>query len=755
MINSSSNRVQLKVLLFTLTLFLAGFMMMLIPNRTDANATVFSKGSFLQPNIALKWTVADWEQEMLTLKEVGNELLIIQWTADSTPTNMYTYYPTSIPNLSIDPMVVGDLVENVLTAADNVGMNIWLGLNRNNEFSQKHANDQTWLYDHFALSETVLKELWDNYGHHSSLTGFYHPSEMDNFNFIGGGGVPQNRMKTVYGSLADTVHSYTGKTISISPAIWRVSTTGFPGYSTAWKEMWINILSGADLDYIMVQDCIGRSNPHTFQELDAWYQVTKQATDTKPTTKLWANAETFVEHSTTTTPWWAESAPISRVVQQMNTAAPYVTGMVTFSYDHYQSPKFGKPMFHESYKHYYLTGNVDAQAPSTPTSLSVVKVGTDIVSLKWQASTDNIGAMYYVYRDGVKVGRTDSTTFVDFDSGLTANTTYTYTVQAYDGAGNFSAISSGLPVTSAGSQTNIALGKSYTNSLIAAAAYPDTNDTELTDGVYGLPAYYYSAWQGRFDYSPLEYSFVVDLGTVTNIQGLTASFFSDNNSNIALPQSVEFQLSNDNVSFTSTGTVGRKGLFPTAYLTTSKYSLLTSDPASARYVKVIVKGERKKWSFIGEIAVLQYPEVNHALHKSYTTFVAADPQYPDTNNTEVTDGVYATTTYTDSAWQGHRLTNSYSFTINLGSAQSIRQFESTFLRKDGAGIVLPPKVKYYTSMTGTQFTQVAEVATPASTDLTIVPYAASLNDSVVAQYVKVFVENGPTWSFVDEVKLLQ
>jgi hypothetical protein len=50
---------------------------------------------------------------------------------------------------------------------------------------------------------------------------------------------------------------------------------------------------------------------------------------------------------------------------------------------------------------------------------------------------------------------------------------------------------------------------------------------------------------------------------------------------------------------------------------------------------------------------------------------------------------------------------------------------------------------------------VAEVATPASTDLTIVPYAASLNDSVIAQYVKVFVENGPTWSFVDEVKLLQ
>lgn len=747
------NRVIMKVLLCSIIVSFVVLIVMLVPSRADANATVFSKGSFMQPNIALNWTVADWEEEMLTLKEVGNELLIIQWTADSLPANMYTYYPTDIPGLNIDPMVVGDLVENVLTAADNVGIDIWLGLNRNNEFSKKHANDEAWLNSHFALSETVLKELWDNYGHHTSLTGFYHPSEMENFNFINI--TSQNRMKAVYTSLANTVHSYTGTTISISPAIWRVSTTGFPSYSTAWKNMWINILSEADLDYIMLQDCIGRSNPHTFPELDAWYQITKQATDTNANTKLWANVETFMERSVATAPWWAESAPISRVVQQMNSAAPYVTGIVTFSYDHYQSPKFGKAMFHESYKYYYLTGNVDTQAPSTPTNVSVQKVGADIVSLKWQASTDNIGAMYNIYRDGVKVGRTDSTSFVDFDSGLAANSTYQYTIEAYDGAGNFSAASSSLPVTTAGSETNVALGKSYTYSMNTEAAYPDTNHSELTDGIYGLPAYYYSAWQGRFGYSPLEYSFVVDLGAVTDIDGLTASFFSDPNTNVVLPQSVEYQLSNDNVTFATAGTVSRKRLFPTAYLTTSKYSLLAPDHTSARYVKVIVRGERNKWSFIGEIAVLQYPKVNHALQKSYTTFVAASPQYPDTNNTELTDGVHASTAYTDAAWQGHYLTNSYSFTIDLGSVKSIRQFESTFLRNDAAAILLPPKVKYYTSMTGTAFTQVAEVATPSSSNLSIIPYQAVLNDSVVARYVKVFVENGPAWSFIDELKVSQ
>lgn len=87
----------MKVLLLTLIVSLAVPIVLLVPSRANANATVFSNGSFIQPNIALKWTVADWEQEMLTLKEVGNELLIIQWTADSTAANMYTYYPTDIP----------------------------------------------------------------------------------------------------------------------------------------------------------------------------------------------------------------------------------------------------------------------------------------------------------------------------------------------------------------------------------------------------------------------------------------------------------------------------------------------------------------------------------------------------------------------------------------------------------------------------------------------------------------------------------
>jgi chitodextrinase len=68
------------------------------------------------------------------------------------------------------------------------------------------------------------------------------------------------------------------------------------------------------------------------------------------------------------------------------------------------------------------------------------------VSFSWTASTDNIGVIGYdVYRNGLLIGGTSGTAFTN--TGLTAGTTYGYTVRAKDAAGNVSASSSTLSVT--------------------------------------------------------------------------------------------------------------------------------------------------------------------------------------------------------------------------------------------------------------------------------------------------------------------
>ena len=80
----------------------------------------------------------------------------------------------------------------------------------------------------------------------------------------------------------------------------------------------------------------------------------------------------------------------------------------------------------------------DSQAPSVPGGLAVAPVGTTQMRVIWNAASDNVGVTgYRVYRDGDVAGFASSTNFTD--NGLLPNTRHSYTVSAYDDAGNQSA----------------------------------------------------------------------------------------------------------------------------------------------------------------------------------------------------------------------------------------------------------------------------------------------------------------------------
>ena len=98
---------------------------------------------------------------------------------------------------------------------------------------------------------------------------------------------------------------------------------------------------------------------------------------------------------------------------------------------------------------------VDAQAPTAPAGLTSPSKTSSSVSLSWTASTDNVGVTgYAVYRNGTQVGTPTATSYTD--SGLSAGVNYSYTVKARDAAGNLSAASSPLSVTtSAGNSITV------------------------------------------------------------------------------------------------------------------------------------------------------------------------------------------------------------------------------------------------------------------------------------------------------------
>nr|WP_233261738.1 glycosyl hydrolase family 18 protein [Vitiosangium sp. GDMCC 1.1324] len=93
-------------------------------------------------------------------------------------------------------------------------------------------------------------------------------------------------------------------------------------------------------------------------------------------------------------------------------------------------------------------GTVDTQAPSTPAGLTSTGKSSNSVSLSWSASTDNVGVTGYEVFIGSATSPAATATGTSVTvSGLSANTTYTFTVKARDAAGNRSAASSAYSVT--------------------------------------------------------------------------------------------------------------------------------------------------------------------------------------------------------------------------------------------------------------------------------------------------------------------
>ncbi len=91
-------------------------------------------------------------------------------------------------------------------------------------------------------------------------------------------------------------------------------------------------------------------------------------------------------------------------------------------------------------------GGTDTTSPTVPTGLRTTSTTTSSIALAWNAATDNVAVTKYeVYRAGVRIASPTVTTFTD--TGLAAGTTYSYSVRACDAAGNCSAQSSALGVT--------------------------------------------------------------------------------------------------------------------------------------------------------------------------------------------------------------------------------------------------------------------------------------------------------------------
>ena len=128
----------------------------------------------------------------------------------------------------------------------------------------------------------------------------------------------------------------------------------------------------------------------------------------------------------------------------------------------------------------------DTQSPTAPTNLASSSITSSSVTLSWTASTDNVAVTgYNIYRNGSLLTTTTSTSYSV--TGLSASTTYTFYVTAYDAAGNVSSASSTLSVTTLASTITYCTSKgtNYTYEWIDLVKLNTINNVTTANAGYG------------------------------------------------------------------------------------------------------------------------------------------------------------------------------------------------------------------------------------------------------------------------------
>ena len=119
----------------------------------------------------------------------------------------------------------------------------------------------------------------------------------------------------------------------------------------------------------------------------------------------------------------------------------------------------------------------DTDAPSTPTGLSGSAASPSQINLDWTDSTDNVAVTgYRVFRNGVLLATLGNVSAYQ-NTGLSASTTYSYTVRAFDAAGNASAQSAAAIVTTPAVPDTVA--PSTPTGLVATASFWFSDRPEL------------------------------------------------------------------------------------------------------------------------------------------------------------------------------------------------------------------------------------------------------------------------------------
>ena len=556
----------------------------------------------MQPGTFSGYSVQRMVQHLSYMREVGMDILILQWSFVTENGKVkQAFYEQSFSaeqkSYGADFSASGFL-DVLLSAAEQTGMKVFIGLNDNSEWWQKGVNDRSWIETQSALGVAGAEQLYEKYAqkYPNAFYGWYFVFEFYNQDFssaqIENAAYLLNLYRDGLYDIAPEMPMMLSPFLSASGAA--------PGRTeTIWKSIFAktNFRNG---DIYCCQDSVGAGHI-SIDALDVYFRALKAAVDTKPELAFWANNEDFTQDD------WS-TAPLTRFVRQLEISHPYVDAHVTFAYSHYQDPDVGKTGYHIAYKEYYETGKIPECTLSAPEVAYTRSSDGTRVEIRGTAANPDHTLM------GVRIKKNGETVkYFDYSQKYGADQFYfSYTDQNMDPAGDAEFAVYGVDYCGSEgpaavftaslverSGRNAAQGKSYTLTLQPEPQYPDETGKTLTDGAFGQPVYYDTSWIGFLGKPEITF----DLGkTESAIYGIEISTLGGGNAGVYAPTGFTVSVSDDGYSFRAVTTKSFDPDPGSDSGTLVNRVISFENDVSGRYVRITVT-TNKSWIFIDEIKI--------------------------------------------------------------------------------------------------------------------------------------------------------
>ena len=296
------------------------------------------RASFIQSWYGKEFSLDRWIKELDMLKKVGVDEVIIQNVIDTE--NKDAVYPTELDGYT---NYKADMLLNVLDAATVVGVKVRIGLGDSSEWWSKGIYSGKWLEDESETNIKVFNEIFDMYGEHSALCGWYIPYEFSQPFVVTQ--IQCDNLNKFYKKISREIKKKSKLDVMISPYY------NFNKYCIVPLDKWSTnveiVLDNTGVDIVALQDSMGVKY-NNLTNVGVVFIYTKKATD-KLGMRLYADTETF-----TSVGGKNVSASQSEIEKRIESVRPYVDGYVSFSINHFQNKNVKEQESnYYDYKNYY------------------------------------------------------------------------------------------------------------------------------------------------------------------------------------------------------------------------------------------------------------------------------------------------------------------------------------------------------------------------------------------------------------------